>query len=561
MRAGTSAGALGAAGKWFTAILTSLAAVVALLVNAQSLGLTSWIGASEFGFAGYAARRVLVTPKSDSLLAIGDTAVLAATVTDRRGAVLVGVPLVWNSDDTTVVSVDSSGAVVARGPGVARITAEVREHRATATILVRQKVARIAVTGDSTIMLPEADTTRVSAMALDARGHRVRAAPISWISSDTFAVTVDSLGRVHSRAPGRAVLSAISGGRQGDVRVEVLLTPFRLSLVEGSGQHAATGKPLVSSIVVEAQSRGGLAVPGVEVLLSADGGTTESERVRTDGRGRARAAWTLGAQPGRQTLRARVAGIDSAVTVIAEADPVAGMTRVELTDSTPTGMAGSALNPPVILRITDPAGVPLPDVPVSWSVIDGGSVIPIAPRTDSLGQVIGRWTLGGHTGRQRIKVQVGDARSMPAFTVTANATAGRPTQLIVASGGDQRATVGRIAAQPLVLVVRDSLGNPVPKVAFEATATAGTVSDSAPVSDKAGRISLHWTAGEKPGVGAIALVASDSSVRLSIPVQSVARPTPFKASAKSSPKAPAKAPLKAPVKKKVVTSPAPKKAP
>lgn len=533
MATGLSAGALGAAGKWFTAILTSAAAIIALLVNAQNLGLTSWFGATEFGFAGYAARRVLVTPRADSLLAIGDTTILAATVTDRRGGVLVGVPLLWSSDDTTVATVDSAGEVVARGPGLARVTAEVREFRASANILVRQQVARVAITGDSTLMLPEADSARVGAIAFDARGHRIRGATIAWSSSDTFAVTVDSGGRIFSRAPGRAVLTASAGGRQGDMQVDVQLTPFRLALIDGAGQHAPAGRTLPGSVTFEAQSRGGLPVPGVELLLSAEGGTLDSDRVRTDARGRVRVTWSLGARPGPQQLRARISGIDSSVIVVAEADPLPAATRVELADSVLAGAVAAPLNPPVILRLTDPTGLPLADVPVGWSVLDGGSVTPLAPRTDSLGQVVGRWTLGRRVGRQRLKVQVGDARSMPAFTISATATAGRPSTLTVVSGADQKVFVGK-AAQPVILQVRDSLGNAVPGAKLSAHATSGTFADSAPTSDKTGRVSLRWTAGTAPATAKLTLVSADSAVRTMVSARIVApvvKPPPAKRAA------------------------------
>ena len=50
--------------------------------------------------------------------------------------------------------------------------------------------------------------------------------------------------------------------------------------------------------------------------------------MRTDADGRARATWTLANYPGRQTLFATVENVDSALAIIAEADPVAANTRV-----------------------------------------------------------------------------------------------------------------------------------------------------------------------------------------------------------------------------------------
>ncbi|MDH5197748.1 MAG: hypothetical protein OEY20_10890, partial [Gemmatimonadota bacterium] len=85
------------AGKWITATITTGAALAALLVNARNLGMNQWLG-----IADYSARRVWVTPRADTLFAVGDTTVLAATVTDERGASLTGVNLKWRSADAGV---------------------------------------------------------------------------------------------------------------------------------------------------------------------------------------------------------------------------------------------------------------------------------------------------------------------------------------------------------------------------------------------------------------------------------------------------------------------------
>ncbi len=115
------------AGKWITASVTTIAALTALLVNAQNLGLGAWLGSHGLGFADYAASRIVLTPRVDSLFSLGDTLILAATVTDRRGAALVGATIIWQSEDSGVVMVDSSGLVVASGPGATRVTASIRQ--------------------------------------------------------------------------------------------------------------------------------------------------------------------------------------------------------------------------------------------------------------------------------------------------------------------------------------------------------------------------------------------------------------------------------------------------
>ena len=131
-RTASTRGVLTGASKGLTWTLTTATALFSVLANARNLGLTDWFGAAGLSFADHAAQRVLVTPRTDSLYAVGDTIMLAAIVTDRRGAVLAGAQLRWESQDSSVVAVDSSGAVVARGAGRTLVTAWVRDHSASA---------------------------------------------------------------------------------------------------------------------------------------------------------------------------------------------------------------------------------------------------------------------------------------------------------------------------------------------------------------------------------------------------------------------------------------------
>ena len=112
-RSGTTPPLFHGAGKWITALITTGAALAALLVNAQNLGLGAWLGAHGLGFADYVVSRVVVTPRVDTLYAIGDTLPLMAAVTDRRGAAVVGSSLLWHTEDSSVATVDSGGTVVA----------------------------------------------------------------------------------------------------------------------------------------------------------------------------------------------------------------------------------------------------------------------------------------------------------------------------------------------------------------------------------------------------------------------------------------------------------------
>ena len=66
---------------------------------------------------------VRVTPDSASLVARGDTVRLGAEALDANGHAVAGAVFAWQSDDTSVATVDASGLVTAAGVGTATIMA------------------------------------------------------------------------------------------------------------------------------------------------------------------------------------------------------------------------------------------------------------------------------------------------------------------------------------------------------------------------------------------------------------------------------------------------------
>jgi hypothetical protein len=495
----SSSGAFSGAGKWFTWVLTTTAALTALLVNARNLGLAPWLGV-DLGFATHAATRVVVAPRAESLFAIGDTVVLAATVTDRRGTVLTGAQLIWHAEDTNVVDVDSSGAVIARGPGVTRVTARVRDLTASAMVTVVQHPTRVIIAGDSAVKIKQGDTVQLAAVALDARGHRIGQATPRWRTGDSLVVSVDSLGTAIGRSPGRARLWATAGDGGGEVTVEVELTATALTVASGDGQRALAGRRVGDPIVLKALGKGGQAVPGATVSFgTSDGeGLVEPNSATADRDGRVRVNWTLSPHPGPQRLLARLSTTDTVFSVSADADPVPGNTHVELVGTPPSGRVGTALGQPVIIRYTDTTGAALASVPVAWTLLDGGA-LEASPRTDSLGVAKAHWVLGPRAGPQRLLAQVGNPRTIPAFTLAATALAGPPAAIAVQSGEGQRGTVGGALPKPIVLQLRDSLGNPLSGVAISVRTAQGTVADTDLVTNQQGRAVVRWTLGPTAG--------------------------------------------------------------
>jgi hypothetical protein len=230
-------------------------------------------------------------------------------------------------------------------------------------------------------------------------------------------------------------------------------------------------------------------------------GSVDPANAVTDADGRARATWSLGSFPGRQTLLASVENVDSALSILAEADPVAGNTRVVALADHFSGRAGDELPDSVAIRVTDSSGRVLPDVPVRWTVVDGGSIQAENPRTDSLGVVTARWTLARKTGLQRLRAQVGVASGLgiPPVTLSAAALAGAAAAIAVTSGDAQHASAGAELPKSVVLRVVDENGSAVAGAALTLAPSGGIVADSALSTDSSGYTRTRWTMGHSAG--------------------------------------------------------------
>ena len=493
------------AGKLVTVAASSGAALVSIFTALYSYGV---IGSSEShqSIGNMGAAWVGLRPGIDTAYAIGDTVHYAATVTDKNGSILVGARPVWTTGDSSIATVLSDGSVIARGPGKTMVSIVVGKLVTHSRIVVRQRVANVEVgraTGDSLIVLPEGSELQLRARAMDSRGFPIAGMAASWHIDDNSVAALDSTGLLMGRTAGRTVIAAKIEGVSGRSSVSVVTPAAAIDLVAGVNQRALAGKTLPQAVVVRATNRRGGPAAGKRVNFQiTDGqGLVDPASATTDADGRARASWTLGSYPGRQTLFATVENVDSALAIVAEADPVPGNTRVVSLAETLSGHAGTELADTVAVRVTDSTGRVLGDVPVRWTVVDGGSVLAISARTDSLGVAAARWTLAKRTGTQRLRAQVGGGSvlGIPPVTVNATALAGAATAIVVVSGDGQRAAAGAELPRWIVVRIVDENGSGVAGATLSLAPSAGTLSDTALVTDSVGTARTRWTMGHSAG--------------------------------------------------------------
>jgi hypothetical protein len=492
-------------GKVVTLAASSGAALVSIFTALYSYGV---IGQSEShqSIGNIGASWVGLRPAIDTAYAIDDTVHYAATVTDKNGSILVGARPTWTTGDSSIATVLTDGSVIAHGPGRTMVSVVVGKLVTHSTIVVKQKVASVEVgraSGDSVIVLSEGAELQLRARGIDARGHEIDGLAASWHVDDNSVAALDSAGVITGRTAGKTIVAARIDGVSARRGVSVVTPATAIGLVAGSNQRALAGKTLAQALVVRATNRKGGPAAGKRVVfrLGEGQGSVEPANAVTDADGRARATWTLGAYPGRQVLLASVENVDSALSIQAEADPIAGNTRAIALADHFSGRAGDQLPDSVAIRVTDSSGRVLPDVPVRWTVVDGGSVQAESPRTDSLGVATARWTLARKTGLQRLRAQVGVASGLgiPPVTMNAAALAGAAAAIAVTSGDGQHAAAGAELPKSLVLRVVDENGSAVSGAALTLAPSGGLVADSALSTDSLGYARTRWTMGHSAG--------------------------------------------------------------
>lgn len=272
-----------------------------------------------------------VTPASDTLVSLGETTTLSAAAANSDGGAIAGKTFAWSSSNETVASVSATGTVTAVSNGSATITATVDNVSGTASILVRQDPAGLAVeagdaqTADAGTAVATAPSVKVS----DARGNGVQSVsvtfevvsgggmvvpttPVTTNSSGIAAVTSWTLGT----SAGTNTLTANASGLTGSLVTFSATGVASIAINNGDGQTILAGATAVippSVLVLGAPVQG--ATVDFTVTTGAgtiDGGANTS--VLTDASGIATAnTWVFDAAAGTNVITATVTGVGSVI--------------------------------------------------------------------------------------------------------------------------------------------------------------------------------------------------------------------------------------------------------
>jgi uncharacterized protein (TIGR03437 family) len=354
---------------------------------------------------------------------------------------------------------------------------------------IQGQVVNFAVTGGGGTLSRTSVTTDVNGLASStltlgpATGINTVTARTSALGSVTLTFTATATG-------GAASSIAISGGNLQTAPISAVL-PLPLEV-------------LVTDI-------GGNPVAGASVtwtVVSGGATLTTAATLPTNPSGRATVGVRLGSAPGPASIRATVAGVATAVTFTATgvAGGPVGVTKIS--GDTQSGVVGSRLAP-MVVRILDTAGNPVSGVSITFAISSGGGLItPAQPvLTDPTGHASSTLTLPSTPGTVTISVTGAGVPGSATFTATATGAAASSLSLI--SGNAQSGPVGRALPLPLVVRVRDALGNPVSgfAVTFAVSAGGGSVAPVSPTTNAAGDAQTTWTLGTTAGPNGVTATA------------------------------------------------------
>ena len=193
-----------------------------------------------------------------------------------------------------------------------------------------------------------------------------------------------------------------------------------------------------------------------------------------------------------------------------------------VTASPTTAVAGSVL-PDIVVRVIDKTGQRIEGVPVTFAVTaGGGSVSQATTVSGAQGVAQTSWTLGTHTGLNRLEVRA-EGVDTP-LILDVNGTAGSAKNFVIVSGADQTDTVDRTLS-PIVVRLTDANGNPFVGEPVNwyfgwtsggQPVSSGTVVPASGVTNANGEWSGTWTLGPNAGQFQVTVVAANSGMALGV---------------------------------------------
>ena len=246
---------------------------------------------------------IAIEPDTASLMALGETVQLTATVLDPNGQPVAGAVVIWTSSAAGVATVSTQGLVTAVKNGTATITARAGGASATSTVTVKQSVGSIAIEPGTATLMALGETVQLAATVLDPNRLPVADAVVTWTSSDASVATVSTQGLVTAVKNGVAAITARSDSASASIPVTVMQSVGSIAIEPTSATLMALGETVQLTATVLDRN-------GQPVAAAVSWSSSDATVATVSGDG-----WVTAVSNGSATISARSGRATASVTV------------------------------------------------------------------------------------------------------------------------------------------------------------------------------------------------------------------------------------------------------
>ena len=237
----------------------------------------------------------------------------------------------------------------------------------------------------------------------------------------------------------------------------------QVQMVRGDDQVGPAGAALPDPLIVRLVDAGGNGIPNRAVLwvLRSGGGGVTPTTGTTDAEGYASAEWTLGSEPGLNSVEAQVPDVGSVIfTATVTGTPGTGSIELVAGDNQQV-TAGTQVPTAPAVRVRDANGDPVEGVAVTFQVTGGGGeVSPGQQTTDENGIARVEWTLGDSPGTNTLEARADELTGSPVVFTAEGISPESEVDRLVFLSQPSEAKKGQTFSVTVALV--DNVGNVVP---------------------------------------------------------------------------------------------------
>lgn len=423
-------------------------------------------------------------------------ATVTFTAASSPATAALGAATATTASDGIAVTTATASTVTGAFDVTAAITGASIAFHLTNTADVPASITAATVATPQQMMVLQAYAAPLTVSVRDRFANAVPNATVTYSAPATQPSATLSMVTATTDSSGSAAVTAIAGPKAGTFLVHASVAgvtdaaafllsntagqPASLSIAGGDAQATAVNTDFAAGLAVLVLDGNGNPVPGVVVgfaapfalataILAASSAQTGSDGIATL---TAHASTVTGTYSVTASLSGSTAPV--AVTLTNTAGPAITITA-SLASTPQNAQVDHAFTAPLSVRVTDAFGNNVPGAVVTFAV----------PATGATGVLNATQATTGSDGRASVTITAGTVTG--AYTATAATTGvatpaafqlanlpGAAHAISVVSGSTQAATVASAFAAPIVVLVQDEHGNPVPSaiVAFVAP-TAG----------------------------------------------------------------------------------------